>query len=352
MRGAGPRAISQCQKGSGLVCGLSTRKVRTPCSIQKQHDAQDLVPQRSPGRRSRSSSGKMSWYFLGGFSAYLMVPSGRWLEPLRVLPHLRVVRRALEGEVERDLDAVERAAAATKRRKSSSVPSSGCDRVVAALGAADGPRAAGVAGRRRRARCSGPCGWSGRWGGSAAGRRRRSPCAGCRGAASTQSSNVPWRPGSRPCERGNSSYQAAKRAARGRRSPRARGRTGACASRRSWQRAISPPSAGSRSEACRAALAARRRPTEHAPAAASGPAVARRRRATQRAGLQERARPARSGRPADAPLDVAAPTSRRGRSTPRRCSVARVRLERERARPAVVVEGAAASRASRPRLVR
>ncbi|CFP65605.1 Uncharacterised protein [Bordetella pertussis] len=27
-------AISHCQNGSGLVCGLSTRKMRTPASIQ------------------------------------------------------------------------------------------------------------------------------------------------------------------------------------------------------------------------------------------------------------------------------------------------------------------------------
>jgi hypothetical protein len=26
--------ISQCQKFGGLVCGLSTRKIRTPCSAQ------------------------------------------------------------------------------------------------------------------------------------------------------------------------------------------------------------------------------------------------------------------------------------------------------------------------------
>src|SRR3954471_23121732 len=28
--------ITQCQNGSGLVCGLSTRKMRTPLSIQKR----------------------------------------------------------------------------------------------------------------------------------------------------------------------------------------------------------------------------------------------------------------------------------------------------------------------------
>ena len=40
-------------------------------------------------------------------------------------------------------------ASSRNARKSSSVPSSGCDGVVAALGPADGPRAAGVVGRRR-----------------------------------------------------------------------------------------------------------------------------------------------------------------------------------------------------------
>ena len=46
----------------------------------------------------------MSWYFLGGFSAYWIEPSGRLAEPLRMLLHVGMVRRALEGDVQGDLD--------------------------------------------------------------------------------------------------------------------------------------------------------------------------------------------------------------------------------------------------------
>ena len=56
-----------------------------------------------------------------------------------------MVGRALDREVERDLDP-ELAPRATSRSKSSIVPSSGLDRGVAALLAADRPRAARVAG--------------------------------------------------------------------------------------------------------------------------------------------------------------------------------------------------------------
>jgi hypothetical protein len=47
------------------------------------------------------------------------------LEPLRVLLHIRVIRGALEGEVESYLDAI-LLALASKFRKSSSAPSWGC----------------------------------------------------------------------------------------------------------------------------------------------------------------------------------------------------------------------------------
>ena len=66
---------------------------------------------------------------------------------------------------------------------------------------------------RPRARCSGPCGSCGRSGGSAGGRRRRSRARRAAGAPS----RTPAKP---PQERGKSSYQAPKRASRGRRRPR------------------------------------------------------------------------------------------------------------------------------------
>src|ERR1700674_3350988 len=69
--------MSHSQKANGLVCGLSTLKMVTPWSIQKvtidrssAHSSRQLGPSKSKGR--------ISSYFLGGFSAYWIEPSGRW----------------------------------------------------------------------------------------------------------------------------------------------------------------------------------------------------------------------------------------------------------------------------------
>ena len=79
------------------------------------------------------------------------------------------------------------------------------DRLVAALGGPDRPRAAGVVWIGAAGRCCGPCGWCARSGGSAAGRGRRSRARRTAGAPHGP-------PRSPPQERGNSSYQAPKRA--------------------------------------------------------------------------------------------------------------------------------------------
>src|SRR6266852_5059262 len=68
--------MSHYQNGNGLVWGLSTRKIRTPCSIQKMTIESSSA--HSSGQASHSkSNGMMSSYFLGGFSAYWIEPSGR-----------------------------------------------------------------------------------------------------------------------------------------------------------------------------------------------------------------------------------------------------------------------------------
>src|SRR5579859_5155579 len=69
-------AMSHSQKAKGLVCGLSTRKMRTPCSIQ------NCTTDKSSCHSSRQlsvskSNGTMSSYFFGGFSANWIEPSGR-----------------------------------------------------------------------------------------------------------------------------------------------------------------------------------------------------------------------------------------------------------------------------------
>ena len=87
-----------------------------------------------------------------------------------MLGHPRVVGRALEGDVQRQLDARSRQAAARLSTSRARRCKAGCPR---------GGRRWPTGCRRRRARprpcCCGPCGGRGRSGGSAAGRRRRSP---------------------------------------------------------------------------------------------------------------------------------------------------------------------------------
>ena len=60
--------IIQRQKSKGLVCGLSTRNVWTPCSTQKITTPSSSSQRASQASQSKSI-GKMSWYFFGGFSA-------------------------------------------------------------------------------------------------------------------------------------------------------------------------------------------------------------------------------------------------------------------------------------------
>ena len=88
----------------------------------------------------------MSSYCFGGFSAYWIEPSGRRANHVGVLGDPRVVGRALEGDVERELHARARGTASASATTSSTVPSVGSTRGVPALGGADRPRAADVAG--------------------------------------------------------------------------------------------------------------------------------------------------------------------------------------------------------------
>src|ERR1700731_1986688 len=115
--------ISHSQKGNGLVWGLSTRKGRTPPPTQNR-----IVSRNSVHNPSRSGLSKstltMSSYFFGGFSAYLIVPSGRKRN------HCGCSRtQGWSGAVwiaKSSATSIPSAAAArTKRRKSARVPSSG-----------------------------------------------------------------------------------------------------------------------------------------------------------------------------------------------------------------------------------
>ena len=122
-----------------------------------------------------------------------------------------MVGRALDGEIERDLQPVRRAggdqAAEVVERAEL-----GMERVVPALGAADRIGAAGIVRRRRSARCSCPCGWCGRSDGSAGNRARRSPARRSRAGGRCSRRRCRAGPATRLWLRGKISYQAPARA--------------------------------------------------------------------------------------------------------------------------------------------
>ena len=154
------------------MCGLSTRKTLTPGVDPVQDDVEPRLPQAAPVGRVPVDVVDVL-VALGRVLGVLERAVGAAVEPLRVLGQPRVVGRGVDREVERDVDAV-LARGAQSARTSSSVPSSGWTASWPPSVRADRVRRAGVVGRRRRARCCGPCGSSRRSGGSAAGRGRRS----------------------------------------------------------------------------------------------------------------------------------------------------------------------------------
>ena len=134
--------ISQSQKLTGLVCGLSTRKILTPCSTQCSTTRSTSA--RMPGRVVVEVERVDVLVLLRrvlGVGDRAVGPRG---EPLRVLGDPRVVGRALQRQVHRDLQARPRAAASTNAPEVLQRAEFGMDRVVAALGRADRPRRADV----------------------------------------------------------------------------------------------------------------------------------------------------------------------------------------------------------------
>ena len=142
------------------------------------------------------------------------------------------------------------------------------------------------------------------------------------GSRSMQSSKVPWRPGARPCERGNSSYQAAKRRA---------GPVDDHLELAVVAREIAPrlerapsPGAGRRRAGRRAGCRARTRPRAgraRREAARLASAVARASRVRRSSAAPSSSSLVRSAwPPASASPHLLRPRSRRRRSTPRSCS--------------------------------
>src|SRR5229473_3259161 len=64
--------ISHSQNRNGLVWGLSTRKILTPCAIQNSTTSRRAFHS-APASSDEKSGLTISWYFLGGFSAYRIV---------------------------------------------------------------------------------------------------------------------------------------------------------------------------------------------------------------------------------------------------------------------------------------
>ena len=173
-------------------------------------DAGELLPERRPLRRLEVERIDVL-VFLGRVLRVLHRAVGAPAEPLRMLAHVRMVGRALERDVERELEP-ELAGAGDEPPEILERAELRVQRLVAAFGGADGPRAADVLGRRPRACCCGPCAARGRSGGSAAGRARRSPSSRRTRAAPRNRAACRARRARSPHERGNISYHAPNRA--------------------------------------------------------------------------------------------------------------------------------------------
>ena len=197
--------MAHSQNGNALVCGLSTRKMRTPCSIQYSNTLASSI------HSSRQCFGLEVeridvLVFLRRVLGVLDAAVGALAEPLGMRLDVRMVGRALERDVERDLDAVLAAACASRRRKSSSVPSAGR---IALCPPSSAPMAHGLPTSSGRAssvlfgplRRSRPIGWIG--GKYSTSKPRRATY----GSSASTSAKVPCRAGSFEAERGNSSYQ-------------------------------------------------------------------------------------------------------------------------------------------------
>ena len=144
-------AISHSQNGSGLVCGLSTRKTVHAALDPVQDDVEQRLPQPAPVLGVPVDVVDVL-VLLGRVLGVLQRAVGAAVEPLGVLGEPRVVGRALDGEVERDVDAV-LARGRDQRVEVLDRAEVGVERVVAAaLVVADRPRASrGRPGRRSSA---------------------------------------------------------------------------------------------------------------------------------------------------------------------------------------------------------
>ena len=119
-------ASSRSQNRSGLVCGLSTRKIRTPCSIHMPDDPQHLgVDPLGVVVEVERVDVLVLLRRVLRVRDRAVGPGG---EPLRVLDDPGVVRRGVQRQVERDLHAQLAGPARRTRRSPPSCPGPGGSR--------------------------------------------------------------------------------------------------------------------------------------------------------------------------------------------------------------------------------
>ena len=91
-------AISHSQKRNGLVCGLSTRKIRTPCSTQNNTTFRSSSHSAAPGVGLEMERVDVL-IALRWVLCVLQRAIGTLPEPLRVIRGIRMVGRHLIGEI-------------------------------------------------------------------------------------------------------------------------------------------------------------------------------------------------------------------------------------------------------------
>ena len=131
--------MTHSQNANGFVCGLSTRKMRTPCSIQKRKTILQLRPQRAPfvGLEIERDRCPVLLRRILGILNRAVRPRPK---PLAMLRDVRMIRRALEGDIQRDFQAVLLGLLAINCSKSSQCAQLRMDRGVAALFEIRSPR--------------------------------------------------------------------------------------------------------------------------------------------------------------------------------------------------------------------
>ena len=156
------------------MCGLSTRKIRTPRRIQKR-TRPSALPTTRASPVALEVEGINVLVLLRRIFGILHAAVGPMAKPLRMLSRRRGDRASIGRPCPSPSPCRARPAFASRRSKSSSVPSSGCTALCPPLGRADRPgtaRIAGAAVGRAVLALAVSCG---RWDGSAADRARRSP---------------------------------------------------------------------------------------------------------------------------------------------------------------------------------